>query len=203
MAEQKSNEAALNLVKSLQEANKAIAETAAASQEKNMAFVQSLLESGMEVLKSNAESTRALLQELSTKAKEQKGQEAWQATIDSALATQERNTKYAQSVFEQGIEALKSQVGITRTLMQELGTQAQKQQEAFQALAQQSVEAYMSMFRAPFSYYQQALDAAEVATRQSIDRFQAATRQGLEFMQAVTKQAQQASHPAAQKKPAK
>jgi polyhydroxyalkanoate synthesis regulator phasin len=202
MTEQKTNEAALNLVKSLQEANKAIAETATASQEKNMAFVQSLLESGMEVLKSNAESTRALLQELVAQAKAQKGQEALQTAIDSALVAQERNTRYAQSVFEQGIEALKSQVGITRTLMQELGTQAQKQQDAFQALTQQSVEAYMSLFRAPFSYYQQALDAAEVATRQSIDRFQAATRQGIEFMQGVTKQAQQAaSQPA--KKPAK
>ncbi len=203
MTEQKNNEAALNLVKSLQEANKAIAETATASQEKNLAFVQAILENGIEVLKSNTEGTRALLQELSAKAREQKGQEAWQATIDSALATQERNTKYAQSVFEQGIEALRSQVGITRTLMQELGAQSQKQQEAFQALAHQSVDAYMSMFRTPFSYYQQALDAAEVATRQSIDRFQAATRQGLEFMQGMTKQAQQQANHQATKKTTK
>ncbi|HEY7127680.1 MAG TPA: hypothetical protein VH540_27375 [Ktedonobacterales bacterium] len=202
MAEQKSNEAALNLVKSLQEANKAIAETATATQEKNLAFVQALLEQGIEVLKSNAESTRALMQELLAQAKAQKAPESFQTVVENALATQERNTKYAQSVFEQGIEALRSQVGITRTLMQELGTQSQKQQEAFQALAHQSVDAYMNMVRAPFSYYQQALDAAEVATRQSIDRFQAATRQGLEFMQGVTKQAQQTNHQAA-KKPAK
>jgi hypothetical protein len=164
--------------------------------------VQALLEQGIEVLKSNAESTRAVMQELLAQAKAQKAPESFQTVVENALATQERNTKYAQSVFEQGIEALRSQVGITRTLMQELGTQSQKQQEAFQALAHQSVDAYMNMVRAPFSYYQQALDAAEVATRQSIDRFQAATRQGLEFMQGVTKQAQQTNHQAA-KKPAK
>src|SRR5947209_3658274 len=115
MAEHKTNGAALNLVKSLQEANKAIAETATATQEKNLAFVQALLENGIEVLKSNAESTNALVQELVAQAKTQKGLEGLQAMVDNALSTQERNTKYAQSVFEQGIEALRSQVGITRT----------------------------------------------------------------------------------------
>ena len=205
MTDNKTNEAALNLIKSLQEANKAIADTTATTQERNLAFVQTILENGIEVLKSHAEQSRSLMQELAEAAQAQKQPEALQTLVESAMAAQERNNRFAQSVFESGIEALKSQVGITRTLMQELGQQGQKQQDAFQALAQQSVEAYMSFFRSPFSFYQQALDAAEVATRQSIARFQASSRQGLEYMQGLTKQAQQTAQQAqpASKKSAK
>ena len=195
MTDNKANEAALDLVKSLQAANKAIADTATTTQERNLAFVQTMLESGIEVLKSNAESTRSLIQELANQTSSQQP-ERLQALMDNALAAQERNNQFAQNVFESAIDALKSQVGITRTLMEELGQHGQQQQNAFQVLAQQSVDAYMSFFRAPFSYYQQALDAAEVATRQSIERFQAATREGLDYMQGLTRQAQQAAQQA-------
>lgn len=193
MTHSKANEATLDLIKSLQAANKAIADTAATTQERNLAFVQTVLESGIEVLKSNAEGARSLIQELASQTNSQQPAERIQALIDSTLAAQERNNRFAQQVFESAIEALKSQVGITRTLMEELGQQGQQQQNAFQMLAQQSVDAYMSLWRAPFTYYQQALDAAEVATRQSIERFQTATRQGLDYMQGLTQQAKAAA----------
>lgn len=193
MTHSKANEATLDLIKSLQAANKAIADTAATTQERNLAFVQTVLESGIEVLKSNAEGARSLIQELASQTNSQQPAERIQALIDSTLAAQERNNRFAQQVFESAIEALKSQVGITRTLMEELGQQGQQQQNAFQMLAQQSVDAYMSLWRAPFTYYQQALDAAEVATRQSIERFQTATRQGMDYMQGLTQQAKAAA----------
>jgi hypothetical protein len=192
MADNKASEAALDLIKSLQTANKAIADTAAATQERNLAFVQTILESGIEVLKNHAEGTRSVIQELASQTNSQQP-ERLQTLIDSALTAQERNNQFAQKVFESAIETLKNQVGITRTLMDELGQQGQQQQNAFQTLAQQSVDAYMSLLRAPFSYYQQALDAAEVATRQSIERFQTATRQGLEYVQGLTQQARSAA----------
>jgi hypothetical protein len=188
MTDKKASEAAIDLVKSLQAANKAIADTATATQERNLAFVQTILESGVEVLKNNAESTRGLIQELAGQTSGQQP-ERLQALIDGALEAQERSNHFAQNVFESAIEALKSQVGITRALMEELGQQGQQQQSAFQTLAHQSVDAYMSLLGAPFNYYQQALDAAEAATRQSIERFQTATRQGLDYMQSLTRQA--------------
>lgn len=188
MTDSKTNEAALDLIKSLQAANKAIADTAATTQERNLAFVQTVLESGIEVLKNNAEVTRSLIQELASQTSSQPP-ERLQALIDSTLSAQERNNQFAQKVFESAIEALKNQIGITRTLMEELGQQGQQQQHALQVLAQQSVDVYMSFWRAPFNYYQQALDAAEVATRQSIERFQTATRQGLDYIQGLTQQA--------------
>jgi hypothetical protein len=191
MTDRQTNERLLELVASLQAANKAVTGAAEATQERNLAFVQAILEQGIEVLKQHAEASRALIQEVVERAKSEKPSEGLQALADQAMAAQERNTSFAQEVFENGIEALKSQVGITRTLMQELGKQGQKQQAAFQSLTQQSVDAYLSFFRTPFTYYQQALDAAEVATRQALERFQQATQQSLEYMQQATQQARQ------------
>jgi polyhydroxyalkanoate synthesis regulator phasin len=178
------NDATWNLIQSVQDTSKAIADTALSAQERNVAFAQSILENGIEVLRSNAESTRTLMSELTNRSQNQQG--GIQEIVDNTLAIQERNTKYAQSVFENGIEVLKSQVGVTRNLIQELSQQAQKQQEAWQTLAHDSVDTYMNFFRAPFAFYQQIFDAAETATRQGLENFQNATRQGLENIQRAT-----------------
>ena len=139
MTDSKMNETTRELIDSLRETSKTIADSAIAAQEHNVAFAQNILENGVEVLKSHAESTRSLMQELSEQARKQPNwQEGFQAVVDSTVAAQERNTRFAQSVFENGIEVLKSQVGLTRGLMQELEQQAHKQQDAFQALARES-----------------------------------------------------------------
>src|SRR5215813_5286365 len=169
MTDTKANEAARKLMSSVQETSKAIADTAVATQERNLAFTQSVLENSIEVLKSHAESTRSLMEELVEQArKQQVGPEGLQAVVDSAVAAQERNTKLAQSILENGIEVLKSQVGVTHSLVHELGQQYQKQQEAFQALAQESLEAYKDFLFAPVTFFQKAMDAAEVATREGM-----------------------------------
>lgn len=190
MAENKTNQTTLDLLAALREANKAVADSTMEAQQRNIAFAQSILENGVELLKSHAEDTRALMQDLVTRGKEQNWQAGFQEAVESAVAAQERNTKFVQGVFENGIEVLKSQVGVTRTLMQELEQQAQKQQDAFQTLAHESLEAYLGFVRAPFAYYQQAFEAAEVATREGLASFQKAARQGVETMQKAAKQAQ-------------
>ena len=58
MAEKKANEAVLHIVKTLQETNEKIAESAVAAQERNIKFAQSTLMSSVEVLKSQADSPR-------------------------------------------------------------------------------------------------------------------------------------------------
>lgn len=197
MADNKTNQTTLDLLTSLRETNKAVADSTMEAQQRNVAFAQSILENGIELLKSHAEDTRTLMQDLVTKGKEQQGWQAgFQEVVENALSAQERNTKFVQGVFENGIEVLKSQVGVTRTLMQEMEQQAQKQQDAFQTLAHESLEAYLGFVRAPFSYYQQAFEAAEVATREGLDSFQKATRQGVETMQKAAKQAQNAANKA-------
>jgi len=190
MTDTKANEATKKLMSSVQETSKAITDTVVAAQERNLAFAQSVLENSIEVLRSHAESTRTLMQELVEQAKKQPvGPDGLQAVVDSALAAQERNTKLAQGIFENGIEVLKSQVGVTHSLMQELGQQYQKQQDAFQALAQESMEAYRDFLFSPLTFYQKAMDAAEAATREGIKNFQQMSQQGLEQIQKTTRQA--------------
>lgn len=198
MTDAKANEAARNLIKSVQETNKAIADTTITSQERNLAFAQSVLEDGIEVLKSHAESTRALMQDLVERAKKQQvGPEDLQALVESAIAAQERNTRLAQSIFENGIEVLKSQVSVTNSLMQELGQQFQKQQDAFQSLAQGSMDAYRDFIFAPLIFWQKALGAAESATLEGLKNFQKVTEQGLETIQKTTRQASSMTEKAA------
>jgi hypothetical protein len=191
MADTQINQATRELITSLRQTTKSIADSAIDAQQRNIAFAQSVLENGVEVLQSHAESTRSMMQELMAQARTQPGwQEGFQVALENVIAAQERNTKYVQSVLENGSEVLQSQVGVTRTLMRELEQQAQKQQDAFQSLAHQSLDAYFDFLRAPFSYYRQAFDAAEAATREGLENFQKATRQSLEKMQKAAKQAE-------------
>jgi len=169
------NEAALSLSKSVREANQAIAESAVAAQERNMKFAQSIFENGVEVLKSHAEGTRALMEEIVQEP--QKDQAIFQSVADSAVAAQERNVKFAQRLLQDGTEVLKSHAESTRSLMQTLAEQSQKQQEAFQVLAREAMDTYLDFFYAPFSYYEQSLETAESIARQGMEAAQKATRQ--------------------------
>lgn len=194
MADSKLNETTRELIDSVRESSKAIADSAVVAQERNVEYAQSVLENGIEVLKSHAESTRSLMHELSEQAKSQPNwQKGFQAVVDSTVAAQERNTRFAQSVFENGIEVLKSQVDVTRGLMQELEQQAHKQQDAFQALAHESLDAYIGFMRAPFSYYQRAFDAAQTAVREGFENFEKATQQGLDNLQKVQRSTEKAA----------
>jgi hypothetical protein len=194
MTDTKANDAAKNLIKSVQETNKAIADTAVTTQERALEFAQNVLENSIEVLRSHTESTRTLIQELVDEVrKQQVGPEGFQTLVDSTIAAQERNARLAQSILENGVEVLKSQVGATDSLMQELGQQFQKQQDAFQALAQESMDAYRDFIFAPLTFWQKALGAAEAATLEGLKNFQKAAEQGMETIQKTTRQATSAT----------
>jgi len=198
MTDTKANEATKKVLGSVQETGKALADTVVAAQEHNLAFAQRVLEHSIEVLRSHAQSSRTLIQELGEQAKQQQvGPEGLQAVVDSALAAQERNTKLAQGILEHGIEVLKSQVGETHSLLQELGQQYQKQQEAFQALAQESLEAYREFLFAPLTFFQKAIDTAEATTREGMKTFQQMSQQGMEQFQKATQQGASATEKAA------
>lgn len=190
MNAERTNEAAKNLAKLAQESTKTLTDTAITAQERNLAFAQSVLENGIEVLKSHAESTRTIMQELVEQArKQQVGPEGLQILMDNAAAAQERNVRFAQSVFENGIELIKSQIDLTHSLMQDLEQQSQKRQATLQALAQESLEAYKDFLFAPLAFWQKAMDAAGSFTQEGLKNFQNATLQGMETMQKTTQQA--------------
>ena len=60
--------------------------------------------------------------------------EANEAVAESIIASQERNVKFAQSIFTSGMDILKSHMQGTQALVQQIERQTQQQQEAFQRL---------------------------------------------------------------------
>jgi hypothetical protein len=109
--------------------------------------------------------------------------EANQALAESLAAAQERNLKYAQSVFESTIGLLKSHVEETRSLLEQWERQAQKQPGG-----SISTGIYSNLFRAPLSAYEQMLEVVETASRQSLESFQKATESLQHAMQQGQKQ---------------
>lgn len=126
--------------------------------------------------------------------------ETSQTVANTLVAVQDRNMKFAQSIFLSGVEVLENQIENTRNLTQEWGQQVQKQQEAYQKLAYATVDIYMNFLRAPLSFYQQFMDATQTATRRGIEFAQSTTRQSVDAAaqaaQRTTRQAQEAAQKA-------
>jgi len=188
----KVNDAAWNLSTSVRESNQAIVDSVVSAQERNMKFAQNIFENEVELLKSHAEHTRSVMEEFV--GEPEKSQAFFQTMANSAVAAQERNVKFAQSLLQNGTELLKSHGESTRTLMQTLAEQSQKQQEAFQTLARETWIAYMGFFSSPFNYYQQTLETAESIAWQGVETAQKITRQGMEAAQKATHQEKQTVH---------
>src|SRR3974390_1816154 len=121
MAKNNVQEATQKLTTALQAANPALVTSAVEAQELNLQYAQSTLENGIEVLKSFAEDTRHVIQELVEQSKPQ--QDLFQTVVNATLAAQERNVKLAQSTLENGTEVLKAHAESTRELVQTLAKQ--------------------------------------------------------------------------------
>ena len=67
--------------------------------------------------------------------------EANRAIVDSVVEAQERNWKFAQSIFENEVELLKSHAESTRTVMEKLVGESEKGQPLFQSVADSVVSA--------------------------------------------------------------
>jgi hypothetical protein len=190
----KVNDATWSISKSVRESNQAIADNLVSAQERNMKFAQSIFENEVELLKSHADQTRSFMEEFV--GEPEKSQAFFQTLANGAVAAQERNVKFAQSFLENGTEVLKSHGESTRTLMQTLAQQSQKQQEAFQTLARETWDAYIGFFSSPLSYYQQTLETAESIAWQGVETAQKITRQGMEASQKATHAEKQTVHTA-------
>ena len=171
MTDSKINEAAEELVQTLRETYQTIVENTASSQERGVKLAQTLVENGIEELKSQAEATRSVIQTLTQPTEKPRGfRETYQTLVDSAVSSQERNVKFAQSVVENGIEEIKSQTESAQALIQALAQQSEKQRQALQTLARESVESYVNFLFAPLSFWQKGLDAAQEAAQEAARR---------------------------------
>ena len=123
MTDKNVSEAAWTLITSFQEANQAVAEHLVSAQERNRKLAERFFTEGMEVLKSQAESMRALLQELDQQIRKQ--HEALQtlayapveATLDvlrTPLAAYQKALGMAETLTRQGLEQVQQATQQTR-----------------------------------------------------------------------------------------
>ena len=121
-----------------------------------------------------------------------------QAVANSFVAMQDLNLQFAQSVFLNGVEVLENQTNQTRDLMQVVGQQMQRQQEAYEKLVYATLDIYTNYYRTLFSFYQHMTDAAQAMTQQGVKYTQHATRQAVETATSTLRrgaeQAQQNMH---------
>jgi hypothetical protein len=161
------SEATEELSEFVREANKAIADSVIAAQERNWKFAQSVFENEVELFKSHMEGTSTVMEKLA--GEPGKAPALFQSVADSAVAAQERNVQFVQHFIEDGTEVLRSHVEGTRSLMHTLTEQSHKQREAFGVLIRGTWDAYRGFFPSPFSFYERAMKAAESITTQGVD----------------------------------
>ncbi len=117
--------------------------------------------------------------------------EARQALAETISAAQERNLKYAQSVFESTMALLKDQAENARAMLKQWEQQAQKQH-----VDPKVAESYLSLFRAPLTAYQQTLEVVESASNESIASFKKAAESFEKAMQQGREQWEETVHKA-------
>ncbi len=119
--------------------------------------------------------------------------EASQAFAESLSAAQERNLKYAQSVFESTMGLLRDHAENARSMIKQWEQQAQKQH-----VDPKVTESYMSLLRAPLTAYQQTLEVVETASHESIASFKKATESFEKALQQGREQWEEAARKARQ-----
>lgn len=87
--------------------------------------------------------------------------DANQAFTDTMVNVQDRNIRFAQSLYENGLSVLKSNTESTSQLIQTWHEQALRQQEAYATLIRTSMEAYVKLFTTPLFFYRETLNTAE------------------------------------------
>ncbi len=115
-----------------------------------------------------------------------------QTLVENLMSAQERNLKYAQSMFASTIEVLKSNVSSTRTLLE-------KQQETFQKLSpvqasSSDLAAYSDLIRFPLNALQQMLDLLETTSEEGLASFQKTTESFEQVTQQGLKQWKEAAN---------
>lgn len=119
--------------------------------------------------------------------------EAGQALAESLSAAQERNLKYAQSVFESTMALLRDHAESARSTLKQWEQQAEKQH-----IDPKVAESYSNLFRAPLNAFQQTLEVVENASHESVESFKKAAesfekalQQGREQWEETARKAQQ------------
>jgi hypothetical protein len=100
------------------------------------------------------------------------------AVADGAVVVQERNAKFAQSVFESGIETLRGQAETNRAVMESLAEETGRQQDALRTMVQESVGAYMDFLNSAFFYSERRMEVTEEAAQEGARVIEQSAQEG-------------------------
>jgi len=95
------------------------------------------------------------------------------AFTDTLVNVQDRNMRFAQGLYENGLSILNSNTESTKQLIQTWQEQTRRQQEAYSTLIRTSMDAYVKFFIAPFFFSGEVLSTAErelESAQQAADR---------------------------------
>jgi hypothetical protein len=86
--------------------------------------------------------------------------EAAGTITDSAVALQDRNVQYAQTLIDQGFEQIESQTAALRETFSTLAAQSAKRRAAFRHLLRETFSASLSILTSPRKFYEETLESA-------------------------------------------
>jgi nitric oxide synthase oxygenase domain/subunit len=92
--------------------------------------------------------------------------EAGKTVADSAIAIQDRNVHFTQSVVDQGLKQIEDQAATLRKLYANLASQSDERRAAFRQLAREAGEAYISLLGAPVRLARRAVERAQETAKQ-------------------------------------
>jgi hypothetical protein len=85
--------------------------------------------------------------------------EAAGTIADSAVALQDRNVQYAQTLIDQGFEQIEGQTATLREAFNTLAAQSAKRRAAFRHLVREAVGASVSVLASPRRFYEETLES--------------------------------------------
>jgi hypothetical protein len=92
--------------------------------------------------------------------------EAGKAVADTAIALQDRNVHFTQSVVDQGLKQIEDQTATLRKLYGTLAGQSDARRAAFRDLGREAAEAYIGFLTAPVKLARRSVEAV----RETADR---------------------------------
>lgn len=90
--------------------------------------------------------------------------EAGKAVADSAVAMQDRNAQFAQSVVEQGFKAVEDQTRALHSLYTAVASQSGARRAAFRELAREAASASVTLLATPAKAYRRAIERVREAS---------------------------------------
>ncbi|SRR5579875_1733017 len=95
--------------------------------------------------------------------------EAGAAVAETALALQDRNVRFTQSVVDQSLKQIEDQTATLRKLYGDLASQTDAPRAALRDLSREAAEAYVGLLTAPVRFARRAAETIQEAVERGVE----------------------------------